>query len=205
MADGRQAINFDETVEIRPSALSKEPVHYQVARACIDECKRRGINAEDLAVDGTGEGSATCDIITMEWGAPMRVGFGGAPTDRTVSENDPRPCNEVYKNRVTELWFAARSWAMEGRLGGMDDETLKELCARQFEDKGQKICVERKEDMKKRTSKSPDLGDSAVLVIERANQLTKTRASTKKLASWDKMLKAANEVYAEDNLYAEAA
>lgn len=202
MADGRQAIQFDDTIEIRPSAMSKEPVHYQIARQAIAECKKRGVDADDLAVDGTGEGAATCDIITMEWGQPTRVGFGGAPTDRNVSEADSRRCNEVYKNRVTELWFSARHWAMEGRLGGMDDETLKELCARLFDDKA-KIVVERKEDMKKRTGKSPDLADAAVLVVERANQITKTRASAPRIARWEDMLRKANNVY--DSLYAEAA
>jgi len=202
MADNRQAINFDETVEIRPSAMSKEPVHFQIARRCIEECKKRGVEAEDLAVDGTGEGAATCDIITAEWGSPTRVGFGGAPTDRAVSESDSRRCSEVYKNRVTELWFSSRHWAMEGRLGGMDDDTLKELCARMFEDKA-KIVVERKEDMKKRTGKSPDLADAAVLVIEKANQVTKSKASAPRIARWEDMLRKSNQVY--DELYAEAA
>jgi hypothetical protein len=91
---------------------------------------------------------------------------------------------------------------MEGRLGGMDDDTLKELCARMFEDKS-KIVVERKEDMKKRTGKSPDLADAAVLVIEKANQVTKSKASAPRIARWEDMLRKSNQVY--DELYAEAA
>lgn len=127
-----------------------------------------------------------------------RVEFGGAPSDLPVSDEDPKPCNEAYDRKVTELWFSMRKWVIEERIGGLDIPTLQEFCARMFDDSKRKISVETKGIMKQRTGKSPDLADAAVVLLDLARKTSSLEPGSKKLDEvWERLVKQSDSIYYE--------
>jgi len=170
----------------------------------IRECQERGVKFQNLAVDTTGEGGGLADIISHKWGNPHRVEFGGAPSTMPVSEEDSRPADEVYDRRVTELWFSIRKWAMQDRIGGLDFDTLKELCSRLFNDEKRKIVIEPKSEMKKRTKRSPDLADAVAVTLDLARTVTSGRNTASKVdQDWMKLVQQNDNIYNPDNMYVE--
>lgn len=202
---GVTSLMADELVHISPNAASSEPVHYQIADRVISECQKRGVKAENFGMDATGEGGGLADIITKTWGNIVRVEFGGKPSEKPVSDEDSRPSSEVYDRKVSELWFSVRKWAIMDRLGGVDVDTLKELCSRMFSDEKRKIIVETKTEMKKRTKRSPDLADAFVILVEVARQLGGDGdRDSRKDKEWAKLVTKFDSVHTEENTYVEA-
>jgi hypothetical protein len=99
------------------------------------------------------------------------VEFGGAPSDRAVSNLDDTPCNKRYDRRVSEVWFSGKALIRTDQLRGMDKELATELVVRKFRQtkpasKDNRIIVETKTEMKNRTQRSPDVGDSFMCLCE---------------------------------------
>ncbi len=67
---------------------------------------------------------------------------------------------------VTELWFGFRQPLQSHQVRGLDQETAIEFCQRRYEMRGNLRMVEPKTEMKKRTKRSPDLADAAVVLAE---------------------------------------
>jgi hypothetical protein len=56
---------------------------------------------------------------------------------------------------------------MAGRMRGLDDQTSRELCARIYSLKNEKMLLESKKELKKRTKgSSPDRADALALLVE---------------------------------------
>lgn len=154
-----------DVIEIRPNVRSDEPVHFQIANRVIEECQKRSIRPECFALDSTGEGGGLADIIAKTWSPKIvRVEFGGSASELPISRHDHRKAKEVYSNKVTEIWFTGRQFAMNMQIAGIDDDTATELISRQFKVVGRTYTVESKLDMKLRTGRSPDLADSAMVL-----------------------------------------
>jgi len=163
----RKAIDLGEYIILKVDVTLPEPIHYQIVRQVKQACIERGISPELFALDSTGEGGGLASIFAREWSpAIVTVEFGGRPSDRPVSEINPRTCREEYVNRVTELWFAVRTMMQNFQVYGLDKDTAIEFCKRLWEPHGNMIIVESKTVMKTRTGKSPDLADSAVIATE---------------------------------------
>jgi hypothetical protein len=126
------------------------------------------------------------------------VEFGGKASDRPVSPEDHRPSCDVYANKVTELWFSVRQWAINEQLRNMQHDVAIEFCGRMFDDEKRMTIIERKVDMKSRTGKSPDLADAVALVVEMARRLGGYASATKQTngnSSWDQLVKEYDSVY----------
>lgn len=158
-------------IVIQPNATSAHEIDFQIARRVIEECKRRGVKPEHLAVDATGTGRGVAAIIAGEWGQVHRVEYGGAPSKMPSGQADMRPSVEVYDRRVTELWFSAREFAVGGQLRGLSQQACTEFCNRKFDFKGRKYSIETKEDYKDRHGRSPDYADSVVGLVDLARSL----------------------------------
>jgi hypothetical protein len=88
-----------------------------------------------------------------------------------ASGTDPRPANEVYVNKVSEIWFVGREYLQSNQIRGISPSLAKELCARTYSTKARgRVQVEPKEQAKKRIGRSHDLGDSALLCLELARR-----------------------------------
>jgi hypothetical protein len=135
------------------------------------ECERRGVTHDRLAVDASGGGRVFCDILEREWGPVIRVESGGKPSERTVSHEDQRKATEAYDRKVTELYYSAREVQMSGQLRGLDPETAVEFCSRRYDDDKRKVVLETKDEYKKRHGRSPDLADATCFAIEAARIL----------------------------------
>jgi hypothetical protein len=171
--------NFDDQlpgIELLPPVQIKftedreYPANYQIADRVREELLNYKCDASNLSMDAT-SASGLCDIMSqriIEGYNIMRVQFGGKPPDTPVSMTDKRRRCDVYKDKVTDLWFCAREVITNGRMRGLDSETAEELCMRQFELQGEKSVVESKKDMKKRTGgKSPDRADPTCILCSR--------------------------------------
>lgn len=196
---------FTDTVTIQIDAGSPEPVAYQIARQVKQECEARGCSPEDLAVDSTGNGAGVCDVIAQEWSRGIvRIGFGTVASDMPISDFDQKKSSDAYNDKVTELWYSMREWVKADQVRGLSKDAITEFCGRFYEERGRKICLESKRDMKSRTGRSPDKADAASLVIEIARRRGAKNALKSPNGgdvSWERMAREVDSIYSPDLLY----
>lgn len=183
MDNGMTGMDFDPQIAINLELSKAQPLSYTLAENVIKHLVSLGITPSELAIDITGAQRALADIIDREWNVAkykrdpndatgwdrcFRVNFAGKPTEKSISAEDLTAANEVYRNRVTELWFLMREFARNDQVRGMNDLAFEEFCTREIIDDGrEKIVVEPKLVMKSRTGgKSPDYADSMVCGAE---------------------------------------
>jgi hypothetical protein len=137
-------------------------------------CKKLGIKPENVAVDSTGAGSPFCDVLAGEWSDQfLRVQFGGKASDRRVSMNSRLTGEELYTNRVSELWFVGKEFLRTQQLRGISDVLAKEMCVRRYEmvkSGTLRVKVETKAELKQRMGQSPDIADAAFITLDLARQ-----------------------------------
>lgn len=168
----RLGLQLGREVEIKLSATSPDPIHYQISKRVIDECRKEGVAPHNFAIDATGEGGGLADIISQEWSNRIvRVEFGGSPSDMPCSEDDPVPAKERYDRKVTELWYSARQFLMAGLLKGLKTNDIIEACSREYNDEKRKIKLDTKDDCKAKLGHSPDSFDAIVMLIHLARSL----------------------------------
>lgn len=172
--NGQYVLQLKESVLLYEDETNKAvPRTHQIVRQLKDACTKRGVRAENVAIDATGAGAPFCDVVAADWSPDiLRISFGGKATDRRVSMNNPTPCYDLYANRVSEIWFAGKELIRYGQLYGVDHELAREMTARQYETikggEGLRMKVEPKPDFKKRSGYSPDNADAAFLLIDLA-------------------------------------
>lgn len=166
LSSGSMGIQLTDMLDIELSAISLDEADYQIARKVINECERRGVKPENCAVDSTGVGRGVAAILRQEWGDCHKVEFGGSPSDKPVSEDDKRSCNEVYDRRVTELWFDVRELVKRGGLGGMRREEVVQFCSREYGLRGRKYRLDTKEECRKKIGRSPDHADAVAVLVQ---------------------------------------
>jgi hypothetical protein len=162
---GKLRLLHAESIPIPVDASDKvNPAEYQIASKVIEQCKARSVDPTEFIIGSTGIGRGTASVLQREWSASIELcEEGAATTELPVSQDDPRPANEVYDRLVTELWFSIREFVQSDMIRGMDTNTGRELCSRKWEYKGsgsgKRISIEKKEDMRARGIPSPNNGD----------------------------------------------
>lgn len=156
-----------------------------IALDCKAECERLNIPPEHVFYDGTGRASLTISFARL-WSAKVNpVEFGGPATERPgfagqkflfdlkgdKKAGDVMLCRDLYDRFVTELWFALAACIVSGQFRGMREEVIKEGSRRLWNAKGMKCVAETKDEMRKRTTRSPDLVDCVVTGLEGARRL----------------------------------
>lgn len=157
------------------SANKAVPRTYQIVQQVRALCQKRGVLPENLAVDATGAGGPFCDVLAGEWSSAfLRVPFGGKASDRRVSANSRQTGEDLYTNRVSELWFVGKEFLRTRQLFGVSPELAQEITKRNYElvkTGSLRMKLESKADFKARTgSRSPDLADAAFLALDCARQ-----------------------------------
>jgi hypothetical protein len=212
---GGWGIESQPAIIVPINAKSTNPVHFQLAEQVRRECETVTINGqtyscppENLAIDATGEGGGLCDIVQRTWSPNIiRVEFGGKASQNQVSLEDVRLACDVYVNKTTEMHFRSRDALNAGQLKGIDPETAVELCAREFYDDGNKIMVQsksrdkgEKKSFKSKFGKSPDLGDSFVMLLEvawrKGFHIMPIGESKNMMSDWEKTVATTQAVYA---------
>jgi len=172
---GQYVCELGEAIHLNDDATNKAvPRTYQIVRQVKEACVKRKILPQDVAVDATGAGAPFCDVLAGEWSDQiMRVSFGGKASDKRVSANSKLIGQEMYMNRVSELWFCGKELVRTKQLFGIDNDLAKEITARNYEMvKGGtlRVKIESKVEYKNRFGHSPDLADAAFLCLDLARQ-----------------------------------
>jgi len=173
--NGQYVCELGEAVHLNDDATNKSvPRTYQIVRQVKQECQKRRIQPQDLAVDSTGAGAPFCDVLAGEWSDQiLRVSFGGKASDRKVSANSSMIGQELYMNRVSELWFVGKEFCRTKQLFGISTDLAQEITGRNYDMvKGStlRMKIESKPEYKARFGRSPDLADAAFLCLDLARQ-----------------------------------
>jgi hypothetical protein len=199
---GRWGLEIKDKVPIRIRTIKDLPAEFQIAEQIIAECKKRNVKPADFALDATGIGRGIAAILMEKWSPEiLRVEFGGSPSEAPVSQDDARPCKEVYDRRVTELWFGAREMLLAGQLRGIPQDAVNQFCRRTYDQSTRKIKIEKKEDYKARHGRSPDDADCVVVMCELARQrgmVVVNQSEARPEGRWLKEALRVNEVYEEE-------
>lgn len=165
-----KVLEITESINLHEDITDKVDVSEQVVRMVREAMAKYGVLPQNVAVDGSGAHSFK-SLLARDIGAQfLTVQFGGSPSETPISRMDQRKAKDRFSNKVTELWYVGKELIRSGQLKGLTTDLIKEMCARTYENLGDKVKVEKKEDMKSRTMRSPDLYDSACVMIELCRQ-----------------------------------
>ncbi len=158
--------------EAKGAALTIEEAEDQIVKFCMKEAEIYGIQPENFFFDAGMKASLVAAFARL-WSPRVNpVDFDGKPTERKVSAGIDVSCRDYYFNFVTEMWYSWRMVIDAGQFRGLTESVMLEGCKREFEKvAGNKIQVEPKGEMKKKTGESPDEADSLVIGIEGARRL----------------------------------
>lgn len=141
-----------------------------IANQVVDDLIKFKVHPRNFGLDISQDGGKMLSAIIRIWTERGNkeavyiypISSQGAPSEKSVSKEDKRLCCDAYDRRVTEYWFAAAIGIRTRCLYGLqeDSDAASDLCRRMYLPAGKKVAVEIKKDMKKRTKKSPDNGDS---------------------------------------------
>lgn len=198
---GRQIMALVDQIVIPIDAgINSETPESQITKFCQSQCEARGIPPENFFLD-SGMRTSLVQEMSRNWSVDIQsVDCGAQPTEQRVSAEIDMPCHDYYKKLITQIWFSIRLVIISRQFRGLNKDVMWELCAREWKvSPGNKIEVESKIEMKEKTSKSPDLGDSLGLAvfgaIKRGFQITTLRTnqpSQQKSNNWrDKLRKQA--------------
>lgn len=99
------------------------------------------------------------------------IDCGGKPSEDQVSADIDVKCCDYYSKRITEFWFNVAYIIEANQFRGMTQDVMLELCAREWKRVGaNKIEVESKEELKRKTGRSPDLADALAIGVHGARQ-----------------------------------
>lgn len=158
----------------------------EIAKLIVDDCIKYGVKPDGFGMDISADGGKIMRAIIRYW---LRFDTSAAevvpissmekPSERIVSNVDPRKCCDAFDRKVTEYWMMVREAVLCEAIKGMKmindagelKTCIKHLCTRIYEIRGKKFCLETKPDMKERTlGESPDHGDAFCYMIEMARR-----------------------------------
>jgi hypothetical protein len=172
--DGKKRLRFDKHIELDEDVTRKDVDRTtQMVEKLKEICQREGVTIENVGVDATAGGGKTfSDAIWSKWSNRfLRVDFGGKASDRPVSAADREKSSVRYANRVSEIWSVGKELIRCDQLRNITKEMAEDMTSRRYKDNkaqdgGSRIKVESKVDMKKRIGRSPDVADSAFVLLE---------------------------------------
>lgn len=182
--DGRNVIACKPPVLVPVSTRTflKDP-ETQIAEFVANYLKSFNVPASHFGFDS--RATLAMKIAAYVGNEANAIEFGGPATDRPVSNNEfiwdgdtktrrLKKCVEHYFKFVTELWFSLRYLIVGSQVRELPQEVAEEGWKRMWNyTKGAppRIEVEPKDEMKKRTTRSPDLFDGLVIAVEMARRL----------------------------------
>lgn len=142
----------------------------QVAELTKIECEKRNIPIELLGVDITGA-AAFGSLLRVVWGDGfLEINFAESASDAPVSDTDPEPASERYADRPSELWFSGHPLLRTEQLKGINPDLAADMVSRSFKEVNGKIQIEKKDIMKQRIGRSPDIADAGFCCLDVARQ-----------------------------------
>jgi len=182
--DGGTIIAREEIrrIAITPNEFNpSEPRDFTTARRLWEACKEKGVLPKHIGMDISGTQSAFQSIFESICGEKIYgINFSNRASKFRASPQDGRPGEEVYRDRVTEIWHLIRWYALSGMLRGFsnDEENLQITSRRVLEDKG-RMYLEAKRDMEGMGDDSPDEGDTIAMALCVAREQVKIKFGEK--------------------------
>lgn len=177
---GRNVICCKPPVLVPVKIGMEDSPENQIARFSMRYCQSYTIPPENFFFDGR---STLGLAMGMIWSTSVNVvDFGGPPSARPVSQNEYfwegdtqtrrlKLCNEHYNKYVSELWFSVRYLIVAKQMRELPKDVAEEGWKRRWDySTGNRMEVETKAEMKKRTTRSPDLFDGLVIAVEGARR-----------------------------------
>lgn len=219
-SSGNKVLMLDDYVHLQEDITAKnEPLHYQIARQFMEQCKERGVAPRNAAFDASGAGLAFASIVEAMWSDEVyQVHFGGAASDMPCSISDDTPSHKKYVNRVSELWFAGKELMTHGQLKGVCRDAVVEMTARKYSTSKSgdylKLQAEPKSDMKSRIGKSPDIADALFILLDLVrNRHGMSRSGgylagqsarrSRQMREWTRLAESMSPMSMDDNLWVE--
>ena len=208
---GKTFLEVKHARALEDDSSDERPRSHKMVDQLRAYCSKHAVDPACFGYDATGTGIAFRDIVVSEWSSLCKdINFGGNPSDRNAGASDTRKSSDVYRNRVSELWVKAKGLIREGRIRGLTDKMISQMCARRYNTTrygaGSKVCIESKTDMKKREGYSPDFADCLFIVLEVAIlnglmfDVEVANLSKRSSPSWDKAVHQ-HDVLSGANLY----
>lgn len=170
LTNGRMAIAQTSTTKIDLRLVGDELMAENIANDIKALLAQHDISVDDLGVDSTATQGPLCDWIDRVCGGKChRVDFASSPTDHAVSVEDERRAKDVYRNRSTQLYMNAAQFAEFDQIRGMSPEAFADMVQRRYgaaSGNSRLMQVEPKPDVRKRTKRSPDNGDSFICMVD---------------------------------------
>ena len=165
----RQVLALIDTVLVPVSTRLSDLPCDQIVTFCRQQCESRGIAPENFFFDA-GMRSALVQAFSRLWSnAVNAVDCGGTASDRKVSADIDVVAKDYYANKITEMWYSVHYVVESSQFRGMKEGPLLEFCQREWGYVGRnKIQVEPKKEMKKKTGRSPDEADAVVIGVHGA-------------------------------------
>jgi hypothetical protein len=160
-----------DTLLVPVSTQMKDLPCDQIVNFCRAQCESRGIPPENFFYDA-GMRSALVQAFARLWSNTTNaLDCGGTASDEKVSADIDVMGRDYYANRITEMWYAVPHIVESGQFRGMTEGPLLEFCQREWGFVGKnRIQVEPKAEMKKKTGRSPDEADAVVIGVTGAIQ-----------------------------------
>lgn len=164
--EGVLTLLFTATEILRIEASKKDrPVVYQLSDQLKEFRYKYGFSWDNLAVDDSGTQSVA-DVIDAENNCQVfRVNFARKASDRPVSSRNSIPACELYRNKITEFYFALVEYAQFGQIRGLPADAARQFCARRIVEKKRPFMLESKRDAKVRLQRSPDQADACAILV----------------------------------------
>lgn len=122
---------------------------HQVARRMNEH------HINDLAVDGIGIGAGTVNVLRDDYSMGLNDLTGGIV--ERLGEI------ETFSSLRSQMWWAMREALRTNQIQlPADEELFADLITPKWETRSGKICIQSKEELKKKLGRSPDKGDAAV-------------------------------------------
>lgn len=178
--DGQTVLRFNppKTIQMEYGTEPEDTIAVFIKR----EIEAEGIPAANVFFDAGMRATLAVKMAQVVGQEVSAINFGGNPTRRPVSNDEflvdrdtgqrrLKRCDEAYLKFVTELWFTIRLAVISRQIRELPRDVADEFYQREWtREKGDKVQVETKDDMKKRTGFSPDLADWASIVAEGARR-----------------------------------
>lgn len=153
-------------------APAQEDAEDQIVEFVKAENQQRGIPPQNFFYD-SGMRTSLVQAFDRKYSNKVNsIDCGGRPSETRVSEAIDVPCCDYYSKLITELWYSVRLIFEAGQFRGLTQDIMAEGCAREWKlVGGNKIEIESKVEMKKKTGRSPDLFDCLAIGCEGAKRL----------------------------------
>lgn len=190
-ASGQDVLLVTDTINLKEKKSVQKERMFQIVEQYMRECMKRGVVPANIAYDATGGGAVFGDIMVQLWKDRSfhKVNFADIASDIPVfSAGKMQPANELFADRVSELWFVAKDFLRSKQIYGLTPNIINDMTARREDSTKRgsgagKRAVEAKVKMKKRIKRSPDWGDAFFLLCDLCRFRHKWRAGVAKQAN----------------------